>query len=302
MIRAVSPRTNQGRETLWALFFALPWFIGMSLLAIGPIIMAGYYSFTDYRVMNEPTWIGLENYRRLFNDDQFILSLKNTAYYTGISIPVNLVCALAVALLVNKPFRGRSLVRTAIYLPSLFGGVFLAVLAGQVFSGNYGIFNKILALVHIQGPQWLGSPQWSKPTFVLLGLWAVGAGMVLFLAALQSVPTHLIEAAIVDGANSAQRFWNVTLPMLSPAILFQTILLLIASFQVFTLTYVLTDGGPAGSTYFTVYYIYELSFQRFEMGYASAAAWVLLLLTFAVTAVVLLIGSRFVYYEFDTDK
>jgi multiple sugar transport system permease protein len=302
MIRAISPRTIQGRETMWAMFFALPWFIGMALLAIGPIIMAGYYSFTDYRVMNAPKWIGLANYRRLWHDDLFILSLKNTAFYTILSIPIFLVSALAVALLVNQPFRGRSLVRAAIYLPSLFGGVFLAVLAGQVFSGNYGIFNKILALFHVQGPQWLGSPQWSKPTFVLLGLWGIGTGMVLFLAALQSVPLHLIEAAIVDGANSFQRFWNITLPMLSPAILFQTILLLIASFQVFTLTYVLTDGGPASSTYFTVYYIYELSFQRFEMGYASAAAWVLLVLTFAVTALVLLAGKRFVYYEFDTDK
>jgi len=302
MIRAISPRTIQGRETMWAMFFALPWFIGMALLAIGPIIMAGYYSFTDYRVMNSPKWIGLANYRRLWHDDLFILSLKNTAYYTILSIPIFLVSALAVALLVNQPFRGRSMVRTAIYLPSLFGGVFLAVLAGQVFSGNYGIFNKILALFHIQGPQWLGSPQWSKPTFILLGLWGIGTGMVLFLAALQSVPLHLIEAAIVDGANSFQRFWNITLPMISPAILFQTILLLIASFQVFTLTYVLTDGGPASSTYFTVYYIYELSFQRFEMGYASAAAWVLLVLTFAVTALVLLAGKRFVYYEFDADK
>jgi multiple sugar transport system permease protein len=176
------------------------------------------------------------------------------------------------------------------------------VLAAQVFSGDYGLVNKLLDLVGIQGPQWLGSPDWSKPTFILLGLWGIGAGMVLFLAALQSVPVHLIEAAIVDGANAARRFWNVTLPMLSPAILFQTILLLIGSFQVFTLTYVLTEGGPADSTLFTVYYIYELSFQRFEMGYASAASWILLILTFALTALVLLVGSRFVYYEYDGDK
>jgi multiple sugar transport system permease protein len=302
MLTALAPRTNRGRETLTALVFASPWFVGMALLAIGPIVMAGYYSFTDYRVMNEPVWIGLDNYRRLFDDDLFIISLWNTAYYTLLSIPISLIAALVVALLVNQPFRGRSVARAAIYLPSLFGGVFVAVLAGQVFSGNYGLVNKLLALVGIQGPQWIGSPDWSKPTFILLGLWGVGAGMVLFLAALQSVPVHLIEAAIVDGANSVQRFWNVTLPMLSPAILFQTILLLIGSFQVFTLTYVLTEGGPADSTLFTVYYIYELSFQRFEMGYASAASWILLILTFAMTALVLLIGSRYVYYEFDGDK
>jgi multiple sugar transport system permease protein len=274
----------------------------MALLAVGPIMMAGYYSFTDYRVMNSPVWIGIDNYRRLFSDELFLISLRNTAYFTVISVPLSLVASLAVALLVNRPFRGQGLARAVIYLPSLFGGVFVAVLAGQVFSGNYGVVNKLLSLVGIQGPQWLGSPDWSKPTFILLGLWAVGAGMVLFLAALQSVPVHLIEAAIIDGANSMQRFWNVTLPMLSPAILFQTILLLIASFQVFTLTYVLTDGGPADSTLFTVYYIYELSFQRFEMGYASAASWILLILTFAVTALVLYVGSRFVHYEFDVDR
>jgi multiple sugar transport system permease protein len=285
-----------------ALLFATPWFIGMALLAVGPIIMAGYYSFTDYHIMGNTAWVGLENYQQLIHDDLFITSLRNTAVYTILIIPLSLISSLAVALLVNRPFRGRNVARTIIYLPSLFGGVFVAALAGQVFSGNYGLANRLLKLIHIQGPQWLASPEWSKPTFVLLGLWGLGAGMVLFLAALQSVPVHLIEAAIVDGATSIQRFWNVTLPMLSPAILFQTILLLIGSFQVFTLTYVLTSGGPADSTMFTVYYIYKLSFQNFDMGYASAAAWVLLLLTFAVTAIVLLVGSRYVHYEYDGDN
>ncbi|MCO5223016.1 MAG: sugar ABC transporter permease [Thermomicrobiales bacterium] len=302
MLRTLMPRTNRGRETLMALVFASPWFIGMAILVIGPFFMALYYSFTDYKIMGNTQWIGLENYRRLFDDDRFIHSLKNTAYFTVLSIPLSLICSLAAALLVNRPFRGSTLARTTIYLPSLFGGVFVAALASQVFSGNYGFANRLLRLIHIQGPQWLASPDWAKPTFVILGLWGIGAGMVLFLAALQSVPTHLLEAAIVDGANSLQRFWNVTLPMLSPAILFQTILLLIASFQVFTLTYVLTSGGPADSTLFTVYYIYELAFKRFDMGYASAASWILLLLTFATTALVLAIGSKYVYYEFDEES
>jgi multiple sugar transport system permease protein len=252
--------------------------------------------------MESAKWVGFDNYRRLFHDDLFITSLVNTGIYTALSIPLSLVSSLMVALLVNRPFRGRGIVRTVIYLPSLFGGVFVAALAGQVFSGNYGLANRLLAVAHIQGPQWLASPEWSKPTFVLLSLWGIGAGMVLFLAALQSVPVHLIEAAIVDGASSLRRFWNVTLPMLSPAILFQTILLLIGSFQVFTLTYVLTSGGPTDSTMFTVYYIYKLSFQQFDMGYASAAGWVLLIITFALTALILLIGSRYVHYEYDGDS
>lgn len=299
MFHALMPRTNRGRETMMALIFASPWFVGMAILVIGPFFMALYYSFTDYKIMGNTQWIGLDNYRRLIDDARFIRSLENTAYFTVLSIPLSLVSSLAAALLVNRPFRGSTMARTTIYLPSLFGGVFVAALASQVFSGNYGLANRLLRLIHIQGPQWLASPDWAKPTFVILGLWGIGAGMVLFLAALQSVPVHLLEAAIVDGANSLQRFWNVTLPMLSPAILFQTILLLIASFQVFTLTYVLTSGGPADSTLFTVYYIYELAFQRFDMGYASAASWVLLLFTFATTALVLAVGSKYVYYEFD---
>ena len=302
MFSALMPRTNRGRETLMALVFASPWFVGMAILVIGPFFMALYYSFTDYKIMGNTQWVGLENYRDLLDDTRFIHSLKNTAYFTILSIPLSLICSLAAALLVNRPFRGSTLARTTIYLPSLFGGVFVAALASQVFSGNYGLANRLLRLVHIQGPQWLASPEWAKPTFVILGLWGIGAGMVLFLAALQSVPIHLLEAAIVDGANPLQRFWNVTLPMLSPAILFQTILLLIASFQVFTLTYVLTSGGPADSTLFTVYYIYELAFQRFDMGYASAASWILLLFTFATTALVLAVGKRYVYYEFDEDN
>jgi len=301
MLSTILPRSNRGRETMTALLFATPWFLGMALLAVGPIVMAGYYSFTNYHIMGATQWVGVDNYRRLFHDDLFIKSLKNTGIYTVLAIPLSLISALAVALLVNRPFRGRDLARTIIYLPSLFGGVFVAALAGQVFSGNYGLVNRLLKLVHLQGPQWIASPDWSKPTFALLGLWGLGAGMVLFLAALQSVPVHLLEAAIVDGATPAQRFWNVTLPMLSPAILFQTILLLIGSFQVFTLTYILTQGGPADSTLFTVYYIYQLSFQNFDMGYASAAAWILLLLTFALTALVLLVGTRYVHYEFDGD-
>lgn len=301
MLSTILPRSNRGRETMTALLFATPWFLGMALLAVGPIMMAGYYSFTNYHIMGVTQWVGVDNYRRLFHDDLFIKSLKNTGIYTVLAIPLSLISSLAVALLVNRPFRGRDLARTIIYLPSLFGGVFVAALAGQVFSGNYGLVNRLLKLVHLQGPQWIASPDWSKPTFALLGLWGLGAGMVLFLAALQSVPVHLLEAAIVDGATPAQRFWNVTLPMLSPAILFQTILLLIGSFQVFTLTSILTQGGPADSTLFTVYYIYQLSFQNFDMGYASAAAWILLLLTFALTALVLLVGTRYVHYEFDGD-
>jgi multiple sugar transport system permease protein len=292
-------RGNQGRELRSALFFASPWFVGMALLAIGPIGLSAFYSFTDYHVMAPPNWIGLENYQQLFGDPLFWTSLGNTAYYTLLSVPLGVIASLCLALLVNRSFPGRGLVRAAFYAPTLVAGVALAMLWGQLFAGDYGLVNQALGLVHLSGPPWLASPDWAKPTFVLMSIWGAGSGMVLYLAALQSVPTHLYEAALVDGAGTLSRFWHVTLPMLSSTILFHVILLLIASSQIFTQAYALTNGGPDDSTLFYVLYIYRQAFENLQMGYASAAGWILLLLTFAVTALVLLGGSRLVYYEFE---
>ncbi len=292
-------RGNRGRELRNALIFASPWFVGMALLAIGPICLSAYYSLTDYHVMAPPRWVGLSNYQQLFADGLFWTSLGNTAYYTLLAVPLGVVASLCLALLVNRRFPGRGLVRAAIYAPTLVAGVALAMLWGQLFAGDYGLVNQALAQVHLPGPQWLASPAWAKPTFVLMGLWGAGSGMVLYLAGLQSVPTHLYEAARVDGAGALSRFWHVTLPMLSSTILFHVILLLVASSQVFTQAYALTNGGPADSTLFYVLYIYRQAFENLQMGYASAAAWILLLLTFGVTALVLLAARRFVYYEYE---
>ncbi len=292
-------RGNQGRELRSALFFASPWFVGMALLAIGPIGLSAYYSLTDYHVMAPPRWIGLSNYQQLFADSLFWTSLKNTAYYTLFSVPLGVAASLAMALLVNHHFPGRAMVRAAFYAPTLVAGVALAMLWGQLFAGDYGLVNQVLALVHVPGPPWLASPDWAKPTFVLMSIWGAGSGMVLYLAGLQGVPTHLYEAALVDGAGVLSRFWHVTLPMLSSTILFHVILLLIASSQIFTQAYALTNGGPADSTLFYVLYIYQIAFENLQMGYASAASWILLLLTFAVTALVLLAARRLVYYEYE---
>jgi multiple sugar transport system permease protein len=292
-------RGNRGREFASALFFASPWFVGMALLAIGPIGLSAYYSLTDYHVMAPPVWVGLSNYQQLFTDPLFWTSLGNTAYYTILTVPLGVVASLGMALLVNRSFPGRALVRAAFYAPTLVAGVALAILWGQLFAGDYGLINEALALIHLPGPPWLASPDWAKPTFVLMSLWGAGSGMVLYLAGLQSVPTQLYEAAVVDGAGAFSRFWHVTLPMLSATILFHVILLLVSSSQVFTQAYTLTNGGPADSTLFYVLYIYRQAFENLQMGYASAAAWVLLVLTFAVTALVLLVARRFVYYEYE---
>ena len=292
-------RGNQGRELRAALLFASPWFVGMALLAVGPIFLSAYYSLTDYHVMGSPRWIGLDNFRRLFGDPLFWTSLGNTAYYTALTIPVGVIASLGMALLVNRAFPGRALVRAAFYSPTLVAGVALAMLWGQLFAGDYGLVNQALAIVHIHGPQWLASPDSAKLTFVLMSAWGAGGGMVLYLAGLQSIPAHLYEAALVDGAGTVARFWHVTVPMLSATILFHVVLLLIASSQIFTQVYVLTNGGPADSTLFFVLFIFRNAFENLDMGYASAAGWILLLLTFAVTGLVLWVGARIVYYEYE---
>lgn len=292
-------RGNRGRELGSALFFASPWFVGMALLAIGPIGLSAYYSLTDYHVMAPPRWIGLDNYRQLFADPLFWTSLGNTVYFTLLSVPLGVAASLGMALLVHRRFPGRALARAAFYTPTLVAGVALAMLWGQLFAGDYGLVNQALALVHLPGPPWLASPDWAKPTFVLMTLWGAGSGMVLYLAGLQAVPSHLYEAALVDGAGSLSRFWHVTLPGISATILFHVILLLVASSQIFTQAYVLTNGGPADSTLFYVLYIYRQAFENLQMGYASAAAWILLVLTFGVTALVLLVARQFVYYEYE---
>lgn len=292
-------RGAQGRELRAALVFASPWFVGMALLAVVPIFLSAYYSLTDYHVMGTPQWVGLDNYRRLFADPLFWTSLGNTAYYTALGIPTGVIAALGMALLVNRSFPGRSLVRAAFYSPTLVAGVALAMLWGQLFAGDYGLVNQTLSLAHIHGPEWLASPDWAKITFVLMSTWGAGAGMVLYLAGLQSVPAHLYEAALVDGAGTLARFRHVTLPMLSGTILFHVVLLLIASSQIFTQAYVLTNGGPADSTLFYVLFIFRIAFENLDMGYASAAGWILLLLTFACTGLVLWAGSKLVYYEYE---
>lgn len=279
------------------LFIGL-WLIGFLVFNAGPILATIAISFTRWSMVKAPIWIGLTNYVTMFtNDPLFIKALINTIYYTGVSVPLSMLLALLLALLMNQRVRGIYVFRTIFYLPSVVSGVAVAILWTWLFHPQYGLINFFLSLIGIQGPEWLYSLQWSMPAMILMSLWSIGGSMLIYLAGLQGIPEHLYEAASIDGANAFTRFRHVTIPMISPVIFFNLILSIIGSFQVFTNIYVMTQGGPANSTMVYVVYLYERAFQDFNMGYASALAWILFLVIMFFTLIQFVLAPRWVYYE-----
>lgn len=279
--------------------FALPAVIGLLWFTAYPVLASLYYSFCDYRVLTPPRWIGPANYEHLIRDPLFYTSLYNTLYYAAFAIPGGIALALGLALLLNTGVRGLAFYRTCFYVPSVVPIVAGAVLWIWLFSPQEGAVNDLLRLVGIrEGPGWLQSPEWSKPAIILWSLWNVGGSMLIFLAGLQDVPRELHEAASLDGARKWDSFRHVTLPFISPQILFALIMGLIGAFQFFTPAYVMTNGvgGPVDSTTFYSLYLFNVAFADFKMGYACAMAWVLLLLVLAATLVVLKSSARHVYY------
>ena len=242
-------------------------------------------------------FVGLKNYITAFHDEIFWRSIQATLSYTALSVPVGLLLSLFFALLLNQQVLGKGLFRTLMYLPSMVSGVSMSLLWVWIFNPQYGMANYFLSLLGIQGPAWLSSETWAVPSLIIMSFWTTGEGMVLFLAALQGVPKSLNEAAILDGANWFDRFCNVTMPMISPVFLFQLIINVINSFQVFTQAFVMTQGGPHYATTFYVYYIYQNAFVDFKMGYASALSWMLLIVVMAVTALIMKFSNKYVYYE-----
>jgi multiple sugar transport system permease protein len=294
--------TNRLRESLVGYLFLSPWLLGFFIFLAGPMAASLYFSFTEYTVLQPPQWIGLGNYTRMFGDDLFYQALSVTARYTAVSVPLGIVVALGLAMLLSQKIVARGLLRTVFYLPSIISGVAVAIVFAWIFNAQFGVLNYLLSLVGASGPNWLGSPRWALWAFVLMSLWGVGGTMVIFLAALQGVPRVLYEAAELDGATGWQRFWRITLPMISPAILFVTIIGVIGSFQTFTQSYIMTGGGPANSTLFYLLYLYKNAFNWFEMGYASALAWVLFLVIIVCTVLLLRTSARWVYYEGGTEQ
>jgi len=289
--------TNRQRESLMGYLFLSPWILGFVVFLAGPMIASFYLSFTQYKVIKAPLWVGLANYQRMFTDELFYHSLKVTVVYTAISVPLGIAAALGVAVLLNQKIIASGLFRTIFYLPSIISGVAVAIVFAWIFNFRFGILNYLLSLVGIPGPNWLGSPRWALWAFVLMSLWGIGGNVVIFLAALQGVPQSLYEAAEIDGAGSWQRFWSITLPMISPALLFVFIMGVIGTFQTFTQSYIMTGGGPANATLFYLLYLYKNAFNWFEMGYASAMAWILFLIIMACTLILLRSSTLWVHYE-----
>ncbi len=294
--RAVS--RLQRREEIEAFFFLAPWIVGFLLFELVPIAASGVLALTDYNLLKPPSYVGLRNFQRMFaSDPLFWQSLKVTANYVLVSVPLQVVLGYAVALLLNQKVRGLSVFRTIFYLPSVVSGVAVALMWIWVFQPDMGIMNTFLRGIGIHGPKWLSDPNWALPTIIFTSLWGIGGGMLVYLAGLQSVPTHLYEAAELDGAGAWQKFVHITLPMTSPVIFFSLLMGMIGSWQVFTAGYVMTSGGPANSTLFYVLYLYRNGWQYFKMGYASALAWVLCVIILLLTLLVFRTSGRWVYYE-----
>ncbi len=287
------------RRSLPAYAFLAPWIVGMLGITLGPMLISLYYSFTDYSLLGDPRWAGADNYARLLTDERFHTSLRVTFLYVALSVPLELVFALLVAVVLNRGLRGLATYRAIYYLPSLLGGsVAVAILWRQIF-GRDGLVNDVLAIVGIDGPGWVSTPEYSLLTLVVLRVWQFGAPMVIFLAGLRQIPDDVYEAATIDGANVLQRFVRITLPLLSPIIFFNLVLQTIGAFQAFTPAFVISGGtgGPSDSTLFYTLYLYQRAFGSFEMGYAAALAWVLLLIIGVLTGLNFLFRRYWVYSE-----
>jgi multiple sugar transport system permease protein len=294
--RNLSPRAR--REAREGFLGILPWLIGFLAFTAGPLLVSFFLSFTQWDIVRPPQWVGLANYIRMFSDDQlFRTSLGVTFAYVLMSVPLQLVVGLALALLLNAGVRGMNVFRTIFYLPAVLSGVAVALMWIWILHPDLGVANGLLGLVGIQGPGWFWDQRWALPSVVLMRLWSVGGGAVIYLAGLQNIPPHLYEAAAIDGAGRWRQFWSITLPLLTPTLFFQLIVIMIDAFRIFTEAYVITKGGPLNATYFYMLYLYEEAFQNFNMGYASALGWVLTIITAAAAFVLFRTSNRWVYYE-----
>jgi multiple sugar transport system permease protein len=256
-----------------------------------------YLVTQDWNLITAPKFVGLNNFTRLMEDPLVAKSLGNTAYFTFIGVPLQLLVAFALALMLNQNVRGLSFYRTIYYLPSITPAVAFAVVWIQILNPEFGVLNNILGYFGVAPIKWLFDPAWSKPAFILMSLWLTGFQMVIFLAGLQGVPKELNDAAAIDGANAWNRFLNVTVPIISPVIFFNLIIGIIGSFQVFTSAFIMTRGGPQDSTLFLVLYIYRNAFEYFRMGYAATLAWLLFVIIMLFTAIQFFLANRWVHYE-----
>ena len=288
-------------ENLWAYLFILPWILGFLLIEVGPVLASFALSFTNYDIVTpipQTDIVGLKNYdKMLFRDPLFWHSLKVTAIFSVGSVILGIIFGVILALMLNQNLRGIAFYRTIFFTPAVVAGVAVAYMWTWVLHAEAGVVNTLLRYIGIQGPNWLFNYELALPTFIFMNLWALGGGTVIYLAALQGVPTQLYEAAEIDGAGWTSKTWNVTIPMISPAIFFNLIMGIIGSFQVFINSFVITDGGPANATLFYVLYLYEQAFRSLKMGYASALSVALFIIIMVLTILAFTMSGRWVYYE-----
>ncbi len=289
------------KESRLAYMFISPWIIGFIFLTLGPMLISLYLSFTNFTLSSGsalPEFNNGANYIKLLTQDpKFWHSLKVTLVYAVVAVPLQLFFGFMVAFLLNLKVRGLPFWRTVYYLPSVTPAVAGAVLWGIIFNPTFGLMNWFLSLVGIKGPGWLASQQWALPALIIMSLWGVGGGMVIYLAGLQGIPTTLYEAAEIDGANSLQKLTRITIPLMTPVIFYNLIIGIIGTFQFFTSVYVLTRGGPADATLFYNLYLYNTAFRYMNMGYASALGWVLFFIVLLITLLAFKSSAFWVYYE-----
>jgi len=291
------------REAIWAYLLIAPWIVGFLVFTLGPMIASFFFSLTNYNITSAPVFVGFGNFIEMFTKDyRFWLSLRTTLTYALAAIPLGLGLGLLLALLLNANVPGIALWRTVYYTPSVVSGVAVSILWLYLFNPQFGVINWLLSLINVKGPGWLADPKWALAALVFMSLWGVGGGMIIYLAGLQGIPTTLYEAAEIDGANIFQKFFKITLPLITPVLFYNLVTGIIGTFQIFTQVYVMTSGGPAESTLMYNLYLYNNAFRYGRMGYASALAWILFLVVLILTLVVFRSSSTWVYYEGELRK
>ncbi len=289
---------NERQNFFKGMAFLSPWIIGFAVFTAVPIGLSFYYSFCDFALTvprRSALWTGLDNYRQLFNDSLFWKSLGNTLYFAAMALPAGMLVSLGLALMLNAKIRGQTFYRAIIFLPSLIPAVASAMVWMWMYNTEYGLLNFLLAKVHLPPVAWLGEKE-AMPSLALMSVWSVGNTVVIYLAGLQDVPRELLEAAEIDGAGPMRRLFSVTLPFLSPVIFFNLIMGIIGAFSILTVPYIMTQGGPNNATYFYTMFNYDQAFKFLHMGYASAIAWVQLLITLALTGIAFWSAKKWVHY------
>lgn len=285
------------KDTLGFFAFAAPWIIGFIFLTVIPMLASLVISFTDWNILSSPVWIGLENFKTIFTDKLFYKSVQVTLVYTVFSVPLNILLSIFVAMLLNNNLKGMNLFRTIFYLPAIISGVVVAIVWLWIYNPDYGIINSFLRMFGIQGPGWVYDENWAMPSIIIMSLWGIGSNIVLYLAALQGISTEFYEAAHIDGANFWDRLIHITLPGISPVLLFTLLTGIINALQTFTQAFVMTGGGPNNATNFYAYYIYNNAFVWHKMGEACAQAWILFVIIFILTFVTLKLTQGKVHYD-----